>query len=167
CPQDGEVVPRSEIIRGYEFEKGHYVTFSDEELKALDQKATQGNADEVRSLEDVPAPEREGKAAELKLARDLIARLASKRFEPGEYEDQVRKRIREWIARKQEGEDVTQAPEARPRAEVIDLMSALKASLARRDESAAAPRRESRGRKRTSARSRATSRQAALLRRAR
>src|SRR5881397_2689542 len=42
CPQDGEIVPRSEMEKGYEFAKGRYVTFTDEELKALDQKATNG-----------------------------------------------------------------------------------------------------------------------------
>src|SRR5262245_13486348 len=42
CPGDGEVVPRSETVRGFEFQKGRYVTLTDEELKALDAKATQG-----------------------------------------------------------------------------------------------------------------------------
>jgi DNA end-binding protein Ku len=42
CAKDEEVVPRSEMIKGYEYSKGRYVTFSDEELKALDQRATQG-----------------------------------------------------------------------------------------------------------------------------
>lgn len=42
CPEDGEVVPRREMVKGYEYAKGRYVVFSDEELKALDQQATQG-----------------------------------------------------------------------------------------------------------------------------
>jgi len=36
CPKDERVVPRDEIVKGYEFAKGQYVTFSDEELKALE-----------------------------------------------------------------------------------------------------------------------------------
>jgi len=36
----GEVVPRDEIVKGYEFAKGQYVLFSPEELKALDVAAT-------------------------------------------------------------------------------------------------------------------------------
>jgi DNA end-binding protein Ku len=36
----GEVVPRDEIVKGYEFAKGQYVLFSPEELKALDVVAT-------------------------------------------------------------------------------------------------------------------------------
>lgn len=36
----GEVVPRSEIVKGYEFAKGQYVLFTPEELKALEVAAT-------------------------------------------------------------------------------------------------------------------------------
>ena len=37
CALDGEVVERSEMIKGYEFEKGQYVTFKSEEIKALEE----------------------------------------------------------------------------------------------------------------------------------
>jgi len=37
---DGEVVERQDRIQGYEFTKGQYVTFTDEELKALNAEAT-------------------------------------------------------------------------------------------------------------------------------
>jgi DNA end-binding protein Ku len=36
----GEVVPREEIVKGYEFAKGQYVLFEPEELKALEAKST-------------------------------------------------------------------------------------------------------------------------------
>jgi DNA end-binding protein Ku len=36
CPVDDAIVDRSELVRGFEVEKGRYVTFSDEELKALE-----------------------------------------------------------------------------------------------------------------------------------
>jgi DNA end-binding protein Ku len=36
----GELVPRDEIVKGYEFSKGQYVLFSPEELKALEVTAT-------------------------------------------------------------------------------------------------------------------------------
>ena len=40
-PTDGNrVVEKDEIAKGYEFSKGQYVVFSPEELKALDEKAT-------------------------------------------------------------------------------------------------------------------------------
>ena len=41
CTKDGEVVPREEMTKGYEFAKGQYVLFSAEELKALEEQATQ------------------------------------------------------------------------------------------------------------------------------
>ncbi len=40
CPKDGEVVERDQMAKGYEFAKGQFVIFSPEELKALDEKAT-------------------------------------------------------------------------------------------------------------------------------
>src|SRR5271155_5663468 len=36
CPVDDAIIERSELVRGYEIEKGRYVTFTDEELKALE-----------------------------------------------------------------------------------------------------------------------------------
>jgi DNA end-binding protein Ku len=41
CARDGEVVPREETVKGYEFAKDRYVTFTAEELKALDEIASQ------------------------------------------------------------------------------------------------------------------------------
>ncbi|MDL1952166.1 Ku protein, partial [Acidobacteria bacterium ACD] len=51
CTKDGEAVPREEMVKGYEFAKGQYVLFSAEELKALEEKATQT----VEITEFVPA----------------------------------------------------------------------------------------------------------------
>jgi DNA end-binding protein Ku len=41
CPRDEQIVPRDEMIKGYEFAKDQYVTFTPEELKSLEEKATQ------------------------------------------------------------------------------------------------------------------------------
>lgn len=41
CPVDNEIVPREDMVKGYEFAKDQYVTFTPEELKALEEKATQ------------------------------------------------------------------------------------------------------------------------------
>jgi len=51
CPQDGEKVERDDMVKGYEFSKGQYVMFSPEELKALEQKATES----IDIAEFVPA----------------------------------------------------------------------------------------------------------------
>ena len=40
CPKDSEVVEKDDIAKGYEFAKGQFVLFTPEELKALDEKAT-------------------------------------------------------------------------------------------------------------------------------
>ncbi len=39
--QTGEEVPYENIVKGFEFEPGHYVTFTPEDLKAVNPKATQ------------------------------------------------------------------------------------------------------------------------------
>ncbi len=36
CPVDDAIIDRSELVRGFEVEKGRYVTFTDEELKAME-----------------------------------------------------------------------------------------------------------------------------------
>jgi DNA end-binding protein Ku len=35
-PTTGEEVEKDEVVRGYEYERGQYVTFTPDELKALD-----------------------------------------------------------------------------------------------------------------------------------
>jgi DNA end-binding protein Ku len=70
---------------------------------------------------------------ELELAKRLIDDLTQKKFEPEKYHDTYRERVLEAAQRKVQGEEaiVTAAPE-QPRGKVIDLMSALKASLEKR-----------------------------------
>jgi DNA end-binding protein Ku len=41
CPRDNEIVQRDDMVKGFEFSKDQYVTFTPEELKALEEKATQ------------------------------------------------------------------------------------------------------------------------------
>ncbi|HEY2942993.1 MAG TPA: Ku protein [Vicinamibacteria bacterium] len=86
------------------------------------------HADEVRSIEEVPVPARKSSPAELKLAQQLIDQVSSEAFEPEKYTDEVRKRIEQLIAAKAKGQKI-EAPAARPKAEVVDLMEALKKSL--------------------------------------
>lgn len=45
------------------------------------------HADEVRPVDEVPVSDSTVKAPELKLARDLVGRLATERFDPTRYED--------------------------------------------------------------------------------
>lgn len=67
---------------------------------------------------------------EVKMARQLIQQLSSE-FDPDEFQDEYRLKLEELAQRKIEGEEVTVAaePEEEP-AKVVDLMEALKASVA-------------------------------------
>jgi DNA end-binding protein Ku len=86
-------------------------------------------ADEVRPFSEVGVPDADLKEPELKLAVQLVEQIATDEFHPENYQDDVRKRMHEAIQRKVEGQEITAAPE-QPRAQIIDLMEALKASLA-------------------------------------
>jgi DNA end-binding protein Ku len=205
CAQDGEKVERDEMVKGFEFAKDRYVTFTAEELKALEELATQTidiaefvpladvdpvyfdrayhlgpekggakayrllaaaleragkaalaryaargkgylvlirpsggrlvmqqllYADEVRPVEEIPMDDAELKEPEVQLALQLIEQTASDGFHPERYEDGVKKRILEAIDRKVQGQEIQVAAPAEPQAQVIDLMDALKASLA-------------------------------------
>jgi DNA end-binding protein Ku len=89
-------------------------------------------ADEVRPFSEVPVPEKvEVKDAELKLALQLIEQSVSDEFHPENYQDAVRTRLQEIIQQKVEGQEVSIAPGETPKAQIIDLMEALKASLAK------------------------------------
>jgi DNA end-binding protein Ku len=88
-------------------------------------------ADEVRSFADVElGDEAPTKPAEVDLAVKLIDQLAAERFDASLYEDEYRKAALAMIERKIEGKEVVSLPAQAPRAQVIDLMDALKQSLA-------------------------------------
>ena len=88
-------------------------------------------ADEIRSIKEVDIPEGEVKKAELGLAVQLIEQGATDKFEPEKYEDTVKKRVLESIQLKVEGHEITSEPAAAPETQIIDLMEALKQSLAK------------------------------------
>jgi DNA end-binding protein Ku len=207
CSKEGTVVEKDEVGKGYEFSKGQYVRFSAEEIKALDEKATNaidiaefvplatvdriylekvyylgpdkggdraygllakalqvtGRAalgqysargkqylvlvrpmgdllvmeqlhyhGDLRSAGDVPRPETAVKETELTLARQLIEQSAVDEFRPENYHDTVRERVLEAIQQKVDGQDITTEPTEAPQTKIIDLMDALKASLAKR-----------------------------------
>jgi DNA end-binding protein Ku len=206
CPKDEELVTRDQMVKGYEFAKDQYVTFTEDEIKSMAETsspaieitefvplakvdpiyfegayylgpdkggeraytllaaamretgrsavakwAARGKqylvmiraaekglimqvlhyADEVRSFDEVPVGDASVKDGELKLAVQLIEQISVDDFRPELHEDEVRKRYQEAIQRKVDGQEITAtAPEA-PRGQIIDLMEALKASLAK------------------------------------
>ena len=90
-------------------------------------------ADEVRSFGEIDKGESAKiKDGELALAQQLIDGLSSAEFEPDRYADDYRQRVLDLIDSKVEGKEVTTASPQIPRAQVIDLMEALKESIAKR-----------------------------------
>ena len=88
-------------------------------------------ADEVRPTTEVTIPAGEVKDAELKLAMQLIDQTSNEEFQPTKYKDTVRERTLETIQRKIDGQDITgDAAPASSDTKMLDLMQALKASLA-------------------------------------
>jgi DNA end-binding protein Ku len=215
---DGKIVDRADMVKGYEFAKGKHVTFTADELKhledatspllqilqfvplesvdpvyflstyyllpdkgggkpyallaaALGQEArcavgkwtSRGREHvviirplkdglvlhqlhfkaEVRELKEFGHETSKVSDAEVKLARQLIAHLAAKRFDPDEFVDEHRARVQSEIKKKVQGKDIALSePPVEKRADnVVSLMDALKASLETR--SGAAPARRS------------------------
>ncbi len=205
CAKDGEKVERDDMVKGYEFAKDRYVTFTAEELKTLEEissqtidiaefvpvadvdpvyydrayhlgpakggakayrllataleragKAALGryaargkqylvllrprggrlvlqqlyHADEVRTSEEIPVDDAKVEETEIQLALRLIEQTASEEFHPERYPDAVKQRVQEAIDRKVAGQEIQVAAAPEPQAQVIDLMEALKASLA-------------------------------------
>jgi DNA end-binding protein Ku len=208
CPVCNEVVERSALVKGYEFQKDQYVRFTDEELKSLEGESskvidiaefvplasvdpiyfektyylgpdkggekpyrlladamaksdkvalatfvmrgkeslvlvrpaqdglmlhTMYFADEVRDFGEIEKGKsvklREG---ELGLAERLIGELSHDEFKPEQYRDQYRERVLDLANSKVEGKEITAVEPEAQRAQVIDLMDALKQSLAKR-----------------------------------
>jgi DNA end-binding protein Ku len=103
--------------------------------------------DEIIGEDELELPKKvKPSAKELAMASQLIDSLAGE-WDPTRYEDTYRKQILELIERKAEGEPIEVKPEARARpGEVVDLFSALQASLAggRRNERPAPVRKRAR-----------------------
>jgi DNA end-binding protein Ku len=68
-------------------------------------------------------------SAETNLALRLIDELSSEQFSPENYEDEYRQRVLNLVQEKAAGKEITIAEPPVQRAQVIDLMAALKESL--------------------------------------
>jgi DNA end-binding protein Ku len=87
-------------------------------------------ADEVRPTTEVTIPAGDVKPTELALAKQLIEQTATDDFTPEKYKDTVRERVMETIQKKIEGQDITAEAAPDTGGKILDLMEALKASLA-------------------------------------
>ena len=87
-------------------------------------------ADEVRDFQEIGKGEgAKVTDAEIDLAIRLIGELSNDEFRPEQYEDEYRQRVLNLVNAKVEGKEVTVAEPQAHRAQVIDLMAALKESL--------------------------------------
>lgn len=212
CIKENEVVEKEAQIKGFEFEKDKYVTFTEEELAELDidddkaitidsfvkleqidtiyfdslqflgpdkgadrsykllaramakakrvaigRYAARGKqhlvmllsvddklvmrqlhyADEVRSLDDVPAADDVSTpTSELKLAVDLVRELEQPKFDASAYRDELKLRKRERINAKIDGRQIVAQPSEKKGADIIDLADALRASIHKKSKSA-------------------------------
>ena len=89
-------------------------------------------ANEVRSIDEVPIPKVDVKKPELDMAVQLIEQAATETFKADKYEDTVKQRILEQIQRKVDGKEIIEEPTEAPKTQIIDLMEALKQSLAKK-----------------------------------
>jgi DNA end-binding protein Ku len=90
-------------------------------------------ADEVRDFSEIDKGQSAKiRGGEMELAQQLIDGLTNDDFKPDQYADEYRQRVLDMINRKVEGQEITAAAPAPPRAQVVDLMEALKESLAKR-----------------------------------
>ena len=84
--------------------------------------------DEIRPAKDVPAGGKKPSKAQLEGAVGLIEAMAAD-WDPGEYKDRYRNRLREVVKRKKQGKKIEPPEREKPPAAVPDLMAALEESL--------------------------------------
>ena len=91
-------------------------------------------AEEVRSMKDLDIETAEIKKPELQLALQLIEQISEDSYDPAQFEDEEKKRILAAIDDKIAGKQVvvTEGQEPAGGGQVIDLVEALRASLAPR-----------------------------------
>lgn len=85
--------------------------------------------DEIRHVDEFRTDKALVQEKELKLALTLVESLAAP-FEPEKYKDGYRENLKALIAAKVEGREMVETPQAQKLAPVVDIMEALKKSLA-------------------------------------
>ena len=204
CVAEDKPVPRSELVKGFEYEKDRYVVIDDEDIKRIQPKTakvmeivefvkeeeldsvylessfylhpdeagekaysllfkamretghvgvakicmhnrehvvvlrpgkhgmvlhTMYYQDEVRALDEFRTDLSSLKDKELAMAKHLVEALSAP-FEPEKYTDNYRETLRNMITAKVNGQEIVAPPESKDMAPVIDIMAALKSSLA-------------------------------------
>jgi DNA end-binding protein Ku len=90
-------------------------------------------ADEVRNFDEIGKGETAKiSGAETNLALRLIDELSNEEFNPDQYQDEYRQRVLDLVNTKAQGKEITIVEPQVQRAQVIDLMDALKESLGKK-----------------------------------
>jgi len=101
--------------------------------------------DEIRSTEDLDLPDVKVSPAEVKMAENLVGMMAME-FDPSEFKDDYKRALEKIVEAKVEGRvDLVQAAEPEAETTVVDLMTALKASVERAKKGETARSRSARG----------------------
>jgi DNA end-binding protein Ku len=85
--------------------------------------------EEVRKVEGFGAPDVELKDSEVKVAHQLIEALATE-WDPSKFRDDFQENLKKLIQTKLEGGEIAEVEKPKKLAPVVDLMAALKESLA-------------------------------------
>jgi DNA end-binding protein Ku len=85
--------------------------------------------EEVKKVEGFGAPDVELKDSEVKVAHQLIEALATE-WDPSKFKDDFQENLKNLIQTKLEGGKIAEVEKPKKLAPVIDLMAALKESLA-------------------------------------
>jgi DNA end-binding protein Ku len=85
--------------------------------------------EEVRKVEGFGAPDVELKDSEVKVAHQLIEALATE-WDPSKFHDDFQENLKKLIQTKLEGGEIAEVEKPKKLAPVVDLMAALKESLA-------------------------------------
>jgi DNA end-binding protein Ku len=87
-------------------------------------------ADEIRPFDAELDGAGKARPSEVEMAEKLIDQLSSRSFDPERFEDRYRARLKGVVRKKEKGEEVAISAPEPARGKVVDLMDALKASLA-------------------------------------
>ena len=139
-PTTDELIDRDDLVKGYEFAKGQFVIFTEEELEEVLFKnglimQQLRYASELRAFDDIEVGDVEIDKNELALAEQIVDQISNDNFEPDQYHDTTRERMEAIISRKIEGQEISAAPEEETQGQIIDLMEALKKSPAENSDS--------------------------------
>src|SRR6266540_3938510 len=160
CPFHERDVEADELVKGWEVSKGEFVMVEEDDLEAIALQRSSSIeilrfvrladvdslaletlffAEDIRSRSEIEEAvgETKVKKPELELAQQVIESISGE-FDPEAFVNDYREDLRRMLEAKLEGKEIAR-PEPVPEAPVIDLMDALKQSVAETKKQKGAP----------------------------